>query len=95
MTEIKGYYVRGGNGSHWSNCEESHWDCKIEKLESEVARLKKWENLACCVEVLLDPLEEREDDPEDGIDLTIIVERAAEEIKNLRREVENARKQKI
>lgn len=37
----KGFYIRGGNGSHWEGCEETHWDCKITKLEKENARLKK------------------------------------------------------
>lgn len=48
MTETKGRYIRGGNGSHWEGCEETHWDCRIARLEqenselrSEIARLNK------------------------------------------------------
>jgi hypothetical protein len=34
-------YIRGGEGSHWVGCEETHWDCKIAKLEKENASLMK------------------------------------------------------
>lgn len=30
-------YIRGGDGSHWEGCEETHWDCKIAKLERQLA----------------------------------------------------------
>lgn len=33
--------IKGGQGSHWEGCEETHWDCKIAKLEEEIERLKK------------------------------------------------------
>jgi len=41
LDEKDGYYIRGGQGSHWANCEETHWDCKIIKLEADNARLQK------------------------------------------------------
>jgi hypothetical protein len=31
----------GGDGSHFPGCEESHWDCRIKKLEAEVERLRE------------------------------------------------------
>ena len=34
-------YIKGGDGSHWEGCEETHWDCKIKKLEAENAELRK------------------------------------------------------
>ena len=37
----EGRYIKGGDGSHWVGCEETHWDCKIARLEKENARLKK------------------------------------------------------
>ena len=37
----EGRYIKGGGGSHWVGCEETHWDCKIARLEKENARLKK------------------------------------------------------
>ena len=47
MTETKARYILGGDGSHWEGCEETHWDCRISRLEaenselrSEIARLK-------------------------------------------------------
>ena len=33
-------YTRGGDGSHWEGCEESHWDCKIVHLEKQVERME-------------------------------------------------------
>ena len=42
MSETKqGYMTRGGNGSHWHGCEETHYDCKIAHLERENDELKK------------------------------------------------------
>jgi hypothetical protein len=32
-------YTRGGDGSHWEGCEETHWDCKIVHLEKENQRM--------------------------------------------------------
>lgn len=29
-------WIRGGDGSHWDGCEETHWDCKIAKMEKEL-----------------------------------------------------------
>jgi len=37
----EGRYIKGGDGSHWVGCEETHWDCKIARLEKENARLQK------------------------------------------------------
>jgi len=37
----EGRYIKGGGGSHWVGCEETHWDCKIARLEKENARLQK------------------------------------------------------
>ena len=37
----EGRYIKGGDGSHWVGCEETHWDCKIARLEKENTRLKK------------------------------------------------------
>lgn len=31
-------WIRGGDGSHWEGCEETHWDCKIAQLEAEIER---------------------------------------------------------
>ena len=36
----EGRYIKGGDGSHWVGCEETHWDCKIARLEKENERLK-------------------------------------------------------
>ena len=33
-------YTRGGDGSHWEGCDETHWDCKIAKLEKELAQME-------------------------------------------------------
>jgi hypothetical protein len=41
LADAKGRYIRGGDGSHWEGCEETHWDCKIAKLERENAELRK------------------------------------------------------
>lgn len=30
-------YTRGGDGSHWDGCDETHWDCRIARLEKELA----------------------------------------------------------
>lgn len=35
------HWTKGGDGSHWDGCDEVHWDCKIAKLESELARLRE------------------------------------------------------
>jgi hypothetical protein len=32
-------YTRGGDGSHWEGCEETHWDCKIVHLEKQNERM--------------------------------------------------------
>ena len=40
MIEHKPHMTRGGNGSHWQGCEETHWDCKIAHLERENERLR-------------------------------------------------------
>ena len=37
----EGRYIKGGDGSHWVGCEETHWDCKIARLEKENTRLQK------------------------------------------------------
>ena len=37
-------YTRGGDGSHWEGCDETHWDCKIAKLEKELARSEEERN---------------------------------------------------
>ena len=37
----EGRYIKGGDGTHWVGCEETHWDCKIARLEKENARLQK------------------------------------------------------
>lgn len=34
------HMTRGGDGSHWDGCEESHWDCAIERLIQRVAELE-------------------------------------------------------
>jgi len=36
----EGRYIKGGDGSHWVGCEETHWDCKIARLEKENTRLQ-------------------------------------------------------
>jgi hypothetical protein len=41
LKDANGRYIRGGDGSHWDGCEETHWDCKIAKLERENAELRK------------------------------------------------------
>jgi hypothetical protein len=41
LADAKNHYIRGGDGSHWDGCEETHWDCKIAKLERENAELRK------------------------------------------------------
>ena len=33
--------TKGGNGTHWEGCEETHWDCKIEQLTRENAELRQ------------------------------------------------------
>jgi len=33
--------IHGGNGSHWEGCEETHWDCKIAKLEAKCNNLEQ------------------------------------------------------
>jgi hypothetical protein len=35
-----GRYIKGGEGSHWEGCEETHFDCKIAKLEKENEQLR-------------------------------------------------------
>jgi molecular chaperone GrpE (heat shock protein) len=35
-----GRYIKGGEGSHWEGCEETHSDCKIAKLEKENEQLR-------------------------------------------------------
>ena len=40
MTETKGQYILGGQGSHWEGCENTHWDCRIARLEQENAELR-------------------------------------------------------
>jgi hypothetical protein len=37
--DASGRYIKGGEGSHWDGCEETHFDCKIAKLEKENAKL--------------------------------------------------------
>jgi hypothetical protein len=32
----EGFYIRGGDGSHWDGCHETHWDCRIRWLESQL-----------------------------------------------------------
>lgn len=34
------HMTKGGEGSHWDGCEETHYDCKIAKLEAEADVLK-------------------------------------------------------
>ena len=41
MIEHKPHMTRGGNGSHWQGCEETHWDCKIAMLEKENKELRR------------------------------------------------------
>jgi hypothetical protein len=54
MVEKKGRYIKGGDGSHWEGCEETHWDCKIAHLESDntklLADLEQWRNTALIYE---------------------------------------------
>ena len=40
MDKHEGRYIKGGEGSHWVGCEETHWDCKIAKLEEEITELR-------------------------------------------------------
>ena len=40
MSEAKGQYILGGDGSHWEGCEETHWDCRIARLEQEISELR-------------------------------------------------------
>lgn len=40
MSETKGQYILGGQGSHWEGCENTHWDCRIARLEQENAELR-------------------------------------------------------
>jgi hypothetical protein len=37
--DASGRYIKGGEGSHWEGCEETHIDCRIAKLEKENAKL--------------------------------------------------------
>ena len=39
--DASGHYIRGGQGSHWEGCEETHYDCKILKLELENDHIKR------------------------------------------------------
>ena len=32
MTEPKLTWTRGGDGSHWEGCYDTHWDCAIATL---------------------------------------------------------------
>lgn len=32
---------RGGDGSHWEGCHESHWDCRLAWLERENERMRE------------------------------------------------------
>lgn len=32
MTEPKLIWTRGGDGSHWDGCYDTHWDCAIREL---------------------------------------------------------------
>jgi hypothetical protein len=32
-------YTRGGDGSHWEGCHETHWDCRIAWLEERLEHL--------------------------------------------------------
>lgn len=43
MTDQKdeGRYIRGGGGSHWDGCEETHWDCKILAMQKQINALEK------------------------------------------------------
>jgi len=65
MTETKGQYILGGDGSHWEGCENTHWDCRIARLEQENAELRA--EIECLQALLpeIDPLDvdraERED----------------------------------
>jgi hypothetical protein len=36
----------GGDGSHFPGCEESHWDCRIKKLEAENEQLTRQRDAA-------------------------------------------------
>jgi hypothetical protein len=38
--DASGRYIKGGEGSHWEGCEETHSDCKIAKLEKENEQLR-------------------------------------------------------
>ena len=40
IMDNQGHYIKGGDGSHWEGCEETHWDCKIAKLEKENVQLR-------------------------------------------------------
>jgi hypothetical protein len=53
----QGHMIRGGNGSHWVGCEETHFDC-AEKSKMEVIE-KKYKCVVC-----FDTLEMY--DPEEG-----------------------------
>jgi len=37
VIEPVGRYIHGGDGSHWEGCDESHWDCRIAKLEAAIS----------------------------------------------------------
>ena len=60
--------IRGGDGSHWDECQELHWDCKIAMLDKENLELKiqlgKWktkaEDDAQEIEILKEALDTRQ-----------------------------------
>jgi hypothetical protein len=60
--------IRGGDGSHWGGCEETHWDCKIAMLDKENLELKiqlgewktKVEDAAQEIEILKEALDTRQ-----------------------------------
>jgi hypothetical protein len=39
--DASGHYIKGGEESHWEGCEETHYDCKIAKLEKENTQLRE------------------------------------------------------
>lgn len=48
MTPIENM-TRGGDGSHWAGCEDTHWDCcivalriRIKPLEHDLDRYRAW-----------------------------------------------------